>query len=128
MTDVATYLATCTHPKRDVLLTLRDIILAATPELDEHIKWNAPSYQVAGDDRITFNLARTDAVLIVFHRGAKAKDTKTGHRLVADSTGWLKWATDQRATASFASLHDVTARHEWLAGFVAAWNSAVQGE
>jgi len=34
---------------------LREIILANVP-VSEHIKWNAPSYVFAGEDRITFNL------------------------------------------------------------------------
>ncbi len=56
--DVQTFLAQTTHPKRDILLALRDVIRGADPTLHEHIKWNAPSYQAGGDDRITFNLSR----------------------------------------------------------------------
>lgn len=126
MTEVAEFLAATNHAKRDVLLALRDIVRAAEPDLHEHIKWNAPSYQSCGDDRITFNLSKPDLVQIVFHRGAKAVDTKTGKRLIDDDSGHLRWATDQRCYAAFASLADVDMRREWLAGFVQRWISAVK--
>ncbi len=125
MDKVAAFLDATTHPRRDVLLALRGVILGAAVDLAEHIKWNAPSYQAAGEDRITFNLSSPDAVQIVFHRGAKAKDTKTGVRLVDDRSGRLKWATDQRAVTRFASLDEVTAGADWLAGFVETWIAAV---
>ncbi len=125
MTEVAAFLAATPEAKSDVLLALREIVLAAAPDLHEHIKWNAPSYQYGGDDRITFNLSRPDLVQIVFHRGAKAVDTKTGERLVDDGSGYLRWATDQRAYATFASLAHVEARQDWLAAFVPKWIAVV---
>lgn len=107
------------------MLTLREIILPAAPGLHERIKWNAPSYTFGGDDRITFNLSRPEVVQIVFHLGVKAVDTKTGKRLVDDDSGFLGWATDQRAYVSFAALAEVTARRNWLAKFVRQWLAAV---
>ncbi len=121
VTEVAEFLVATPHAKRDVLLALREIVLAAAPGLHEHIKWNAPSYQSGGEDRITFNLSKPDLVQIVFHRGAKAVDTKTGKRLVEDTSRYLRWATDQRAYVAFTSLAEVEARREWLAGFVPRW-------
>lgn len=125
VTEVAEFLAATPHAKRDVLLALREIVLAAAPDLQEHIKWNAPSYQFGGEDWITFNLSKPDLVQIVFHRGAKAVDTKTGNRLVGDDNGFLRWATDQRAYAGFATLTEVTARRDWLGKFVLQWLAAV---
>ena len=119
--DVQTYLSQSTHPKPDILLALRDIIRAAAPDLHEHIKWNAPSYQAGGDDRITFNLSKPDAVKIILHRGATAKDTKTGVRLVADDTGWLIWASDQCAAVHFETMEQVSDRAKWLETLVPRW-------
>lgn len=42
--------------KRQQVDILRELILKAEPKLEEHIKWNAPSYVLDGEDRITFNL------------------------------------------------------------------------
>lgn len=122
--DVPTFLTRMTHPKRDILLALRDIILGAAPDLREHIKWNAPSYQAGGDDRITFNLSSPDAIQIVLHRGATAKDTKTGHRLIAADSAILRWAADQRAVLRFETLEQVNAHRDWLARLVPDWIQA----
>lgn len=119
--DVQTFLTQTTHPKRDILLALRVIIRSAAPDLHEHIKWNAPSYQTGGDDRITLNLSKADAIQIILHRGAKAKDSNTGTRLLGDNTGWLRWATDQRAALSFETMEQVTERHDWLTALVQSW-------
>ncbi len=129
MTDTAVtaYLAALPQARREVVMALRDLIRSAAPDLHEHIKWNAPSYQFGGDDRITFNLSKPNLVQIVFHRGAKAVDTKTGKRLIDDDSGYLRWATDQRAYVAFTALSEVEARREWLAGFVPRWIAAVSG-
>jgi hypothetical protein len=122
---VQDFLSTVPPPTRDIVLALRQVIRAAVPELHEHIKWNAPSYQAGGDDRITFNLAAKDAaVQIVFHCGAKAKDTKSGERLVADPSGRVKWATDQRGVVRFSGLDEVAAAADWLREFVVDWIAA----
>ena len=47
--------------------TVRKIIKAAGPELNERIKWNAPSYY-SKEDIVTFGPARSkDKVILVFH-------------------------------------------------------------
>lgn len=122
--DVQSYLTQTTHPRRDILLALRDVIRSADPTLKEHIKWNAPSYQAGGDDRITLNLSKPDAVKIVLHRGATAKDTKTGHRLIDDASADLIWATDQRASLQFTSVDQVAARRDWLTDLLRKWIDA----
>lgn len=121
---VQTFLTQMTHPKQDILLALRDIIRAANPNLHEHIKWNAPSYQAGGDDRITFNLSKPEAIQIVLHRGATAKDTRTGNRLINDDSALLHWATDQRAVLRFENLDQVNAHRDWLALLIPEWIQA----
>ena len=122
--DIDGFLAGVIHDKSEILLALREIIRTAAPGLQEHIKWNAPSYQAGGDDRITFNLSQVDAVQVIFHRGATAKDTRTGNRMIADSSGLLRWATDQRAILRVVTLEQVKAQRGWLANFVPLWVSA----
>jgi uncharacterized protein YdhG (YjbR/CyaY superfamily) len=67
------YIKNLEHPLKEELLTLRKIIHESEKTLTEQIKWNAPSFCHNGDDRITFNLARKDSLLLIFHRGARAK-------------------------------------------------------
>lgn len=60
--------------KRALVDALRGLILEIDTRLEEHIKWNAPSYVLGGEDRITFNLMNKQGVVkFVFHMGADAQ-------------------------------------------------------
>ena len=48
---------------------LRDIILKTEPRLEEHIKWNAPSYYY-NSDIVTFGPSKEGMTLLVFHHPA----------------------------------------------------------
>lgn len=50
---VDSYMDTLQHARRSEVETLRRLILDAVPELNERIKWNAPSFGKGDDDRIT---------------------------------------------------------------------------
>jgi hypothetical protein len=109
---------------RDVVETLRQIILSTDTEIGEHIKWNNPSFYYTGDmapfdpkeykrDMIVMNLHK-NRIMLVFPSGAKVNDItgllegdyKDGRRLVTfKDTDDLK----DRATA----LQDVIKK--WLA-------------
>jgi hypothetical protein len=52
---------------------LREIVASSHPSLIEQIKWNAPSFAVGGDDRITLGVERKGGVRLVLHRGAKLR-------------------------------------------------------
>lgn len=102
------------------------IIVAALPLAKQSVKWNAPNFSLAGQDLITLNFSPNKPVRIVFHRGAKAVDSKTGVRLLPDETGRLRWATDQRTYASFANLGEVSQSAVWLKDFCQRWARAAQ--
>jgi hypothetical protein len=109
---------------RDVVETLRQVILSTNSEIGEHIKWNNPSFYYTGDmapfdpkeykrDMIVMNLHK-NRIMLVFPSGAKVNDItgllegdyKDGRRLVTfKDTDDLK----DRATA----LQDVIKK--WLA-------------
>lgn len=50
---------------------LRAIAAAAHPDLTERIKWNAPSFALADEDRITLGLNPKRGVRVVLHRGRR---------------------------------------------------------
>lgn len=110
----------------DTIAALCRIIERALPDAIQNTKWNAPNFSIDGQDLITLNLSPRHPVRIVFHRGAKAKDTKTGQRLVDDASGLLTWATDQRAYASFPDTASVSQRTEWLAATCRTWVAAAR--
>lgn len=119
--DVADYLAALEHPRKPEVVALRRLILAADRGITERIKWNAPSFGVGGDDRVTMRLAPKGQVQLVFHRGAKVI---TDGFTFADPTGWLVWAAPDRATLTVEDAADLKANGAAIAALVVRWMKA----
>lgn len=111
------------HPLGDVIQALRALLRETEPGLEEHVKWNAPSYRHQGEDRITFQLRDDDRVRLVFHCGSKPSDRGRTQRLVDDPAGLLEWAAPDRGIASFRSLAEVRQHASALAALVRRWLS-----
>lgn len=107
------------HPLKAEIEQIRAFILGSVPHITEIIKWNAPSYQVHGEDRLTFNLHSKDRILLVFHRGAKVKDSQ--NFAFEDRTGLLKWVAPDRATVTIQDKQDLEAKKEALKEVVNQW-------
>ena len=123
--EVLLFLDNCQHPLKPAIEFLRNLILASDKAITEHIKWNGPSFCYGGDDRITFNLHKKDQLLVVYHRGAKGKETKGGGTpLFADSTGLLQWLSNERAVATFVSLEEVQEKKTKIKKLVKDWLKA----
>ena len=112
-TAVAEYLDSLKPGDRAMVDALRALAQAAHPGVTEHIKWNAPSFCVGGDDRITLGLQPKGGVRAVLHRGAKVKDAtgftfaiNLGHRLDAGKS-------EAEIAAVAPAIADLFAR--WLA-------------
>ncbi len=120
--QVEQYLSKLEHPLKPEIEAVRRIVLAADERLTEQIKWNAPSFCVNGEDRITMNLrSKGGGLLLVFHRGAKTNRDSFEYR---DETGLLEWAAADRATVKLADMNDVEAKKERLTQAVANWIAA----
>jgi hypothetical protein len=120
--QVRAYMDQLDHPMKEEIETVRAIIARADPRLTERIKWNAPSYCLNGDDRITFNLhGKGDSFLLVFHCGAKAKEDGSKTPLFSDETGLLHWVTGSRATVKFTSKEDIAAKQAALENVIVKW-------
>ena len=110
--------------KRLQVDTLRDLILSTEPKLEEHIKWNAPSYVLDGEDRITFNLVNKQGVVkLVLHMGATRKEDKKGAPIMQDESGLMEWSSDIRGMITFSSIEDVNANAAALKKIVKDWLS-----
>ncbi len=119
--QVEDYMNKLQHSLKPEIEEARRIVLAADARLTEHIKWNAPSFCINGEDRITMNLRAKAGVLLVFHRGAKAKQ---GRFEFQDDTGLLEWAAADRATVKLTDMNDVHAKKERLTQVVSQWIEA----
>lgn len=108
--------------KRAQVDALRAIILTSADGVSEHIKWNAPSYVLDGEDRITFNLLNKQGiVMLVLHMGATRKETKGGKPLLAEDFGLVQWSSDIRGVISFHDLSDIEKQEEKLAQILQRW-------
>jgi hypothetical protein len=113
---VDAYLKRLKHPLKDVVVSLRKIILEADPEIGEEIKWNAPTYFYTGEMEqsdpklhkrylIVFNLFKKDCIRLVFWGGGK----------VNDKSGFLQGNyADGRRLALFRSVDDVKSNKKHL--------------
>ncbi len=112
---VDAFLSTLEHPLKREIDAVRRAILAVSPSIGEGIKWNAPSFKTK-DYFATFLLRSTDAVQLVFHRGAKAKDNATTAPKTAYPAELVKWLANDRCMVTVGK-----ANHRALAAFVRAW-------
>jgi hypothetical protein len=95
---------------------LRLAILDSNEGITEHVKWNAPSFCYAGEDRVTFRLYPADRAQLVFHRGSKVREDADSFEF--DDTGLLKWVAADRAVVP---LPDAEARQQDLVSVVNRW-------
>jgi hypothetical protein len=107
------------HPLKAEIEAVRAIVLGADPQITEHIKWNAPSFCYGGDDRVTLRLHPPSRLQLIFHRGAKVKDSE-GFRF-EDGSGLLKWVAADRAVFALGDMADIQARRDALADLVQRW-------
>jgi hypothetical protein len=91
---------------------VRQIILAAGPQLAERIKWNAPSFYF-NDDFAAFNPRASEFVhLIVLFPGGEGMD---------DHGDLLEGKHKDRREAKFHSMEDVQAKKAALERLVRTW-------
>jgi len=119
---VEEFLRDLKHSRKPEIETLRRIILSASPSLTEHVKWNAPSYCVDGDDRLTLRLQPRDQLQVILHRGAKPKDASNFN--FADDTGLVKWLAKDRGVVTFDSSDDLREKKPALTRLIQRWVEA----
>lgn len=108
--------------KRQQVDGLRAIILEAEPKLQERIKWNAPSYMLDGEDRVTFNLMNKQQVVkLVFHMGAGRKEDKNGAPVMHDESGLVEWSSDIRGLITFTSVENIASKSTSLKKIIGDW-------
>lgn len=121
--EVEHFLQTVRHSRLEEIEAVRTIILASSKDLQEHVKWNAPSFQLDGDDRITFRLQPKDVVQLVFHRGVKVRRDDFSFE---DPSGLLQLVAGDRGVVTFAGMADVKTKARALGVLVKAWIAATR--
>jgi hypothetical protein len=88
--QVAEFLNRLQHPFKSEIEEVRRIILDSVPELTERIKWNAPSFCLNNEDRITFQLQGKGFFRLIFHSGAKKMGKEINKEVLGDSLDFLE--------------------------------------
>ncbi|RYG39481.1 DUF1801 domain-containing protein [bacterium] len=107
------------HPLKTEIERVRSLILDADKAITEQIKWKAPSFCYGGDDRVTFQLRPRDRIQLIFHRGAKVKDSDDF--AFEDPTGLFEWAAKDRAIVNLHGMPQIEANEAALAELVKRW-------
>lgn len=118
---VSEFLDDLSQDKTAQVEELRSTIKASRPELKEIIKWNAPSYVLNGEDRITFNINREGLVKLVFHMGATREENKKAKPIMYDGSGLIEWNSDIRGYITFQDLEDVRKKKDAVAELSNRW-------
>ena len=118
---VEEFITDLSDERQQQVQALRALIKTTHPELTEHIKWNAPSYVLDGEDRITFNMHYPDQTMILIHMGATRKENKKADPIMKDETGLVEWNSDIRGTVSFSSLDEIANSQADLTKILNAW-------
>ncbi|MHA2855060.1 DUF1801 domain-containing protein [Paenibacillus lautus] len=119
--QVEEYLHQLEHPLKKEIEEVRSFILSVDDRITEHIKWNAPSFCVQGEDRITLNLQGKGFVRLIFHCGAKVKDHDIKGTLTEDAAELLEWASHDRAIVKIVDMDDLGQKKEQLKAVIARW-------
>lgn len=122
MPSIETFRASLDADTLATVDALRAIIAASRPGLVERLKWNAPSFALEDDDRITLGLERKGGVRVVFHRGVKVKDA-SGFTF-EDPSGLAKWLAPDRGVVVFADAAAVEAKRAALSDLCTRWLEA----
>lgn len=124
VTAVDEWLARCDAERAPLVARLRALALAAAPDVTEQVKWDAPSFCVDGDDRITLGLERKGGVRAVLHRGAKVKDA-SGFAF-DDPDGLAKWPAADRGVMQFADDAALAGNEAAVGALFARWLAATR--
>lgn len=121
---VAAFMKALDHPLKKDVETVRQLILAVSPEVQEGIKWNVPSFRTT-EYFATFNLRTADSVRLILHLGAKVRATaKTGVK-IADPDGLLEWLAKDRAMITLGTGTALKASHAPLTALLREWIALV---
>lgn len=118
--EVIEFLDKLEHPLKREIEEIRKIILNSNKRLTEHIKWNAPSFCIENEDRVTMKLYPEKNIQLIFHRGAKVK-AQPKEKLISGHSSFLKWPANDRAVATFANMDEIKLNEKVLSGIINEW-------
>ena len=120
--SVDAYLQQAQHPHTAAIQLLRKAILSCEKGISEEIKWNAPSFIFAGDNRLTFRLQPGNRVELILHRGSRPKPL--GKFRFDDDSGLVRWVAPDRGQIVIADLPDAKKKLKAITDITRRWFAA----
>lgn len=116
------FLAALDAQRRADVESMRALVREAGPDLTEIVKWNSPSYQLDGVDRLTINAAGKGPVRLILHFGTeRAEDKGAATTFAGDPEGLLTWHSDIRASLALPEPAVRGAKHDAMVAVIRAW-------
>jgi len=98
------FLENLSHPLKAEIEAVRSIIKGVNKNINEEIKWRAPSFNYKGEYLVTFNLWEEERIHLVFHN---PQISKVKSKL-------LEGEYKERRMAYFADMKDIKAKKPML--------------
>jgi hypothetical protein len=117
---VALLLRELEHPLKQEAEHLRQLILGASPEIQEGVKWNSPSFRTT-EYFATINLHAKDRIRLILHTGAKAKDSAKKDSRIEDPAQLLEWLGKDRALVTLGGKEDLQSKSAALQALIREW-------
>ena len=108
------------HPLKRELEAVRRLILDASSEVREGVKWKAPSFRTS-DYFATINLRELKTTQLILHRGAKVKVLPKDAKPISDPKGLLKWLAADRCMATLGAGKEFDANCAAFAKIIKQW-------
>ena len=102
--QVDEFLENLSHPLKAEIEAVRSIIKGVNKDINEEIKWRAPSFNYKGEYLVTFNLWEEKRIHLVFHN---PQISKVKSKL-------LEGEYKERRMAYFADMKDIKAKKPML--------------
>lgn len=123
MADVEGWLTAQTVDAREGIERLRLIVRSVEAAWQESIKWNAPSFAIGGEDRVTLGLERKGGWRVVLHRGTGVRQDGF---VFNDPAGVAKWPSPDRGVVTLRSLAEIDAVTPALTDLIHRWVMATR--
>jgi uncharacterized protein YdhG (YjbR/CyaY superfamily) len=104
--EVDTWLLRYENPMKDVVVRIRELILAADPRIDECIKWQAPTFTYKGNLASFFPKSKQHASLM-FHLGANIPGKHPRLEGTGSTSRVLKLGSVKEANAARRDLEKI---------------------
>lgn len=115
--EVDQWFAKYDNPMKEVVMAIREVILATDDRVDECIKWQAPTFTFEGNIASFFPKSKKHASLM-FHQGAKIP----GRHTILTGDG------STARQIKLASVSDVKAKRKQIEAVIQAWIDWKSGE